>query len=270
MYKSRIKIPQYEALVGIGTPILILTLITLCFSLIALYSAIAHAEPAEYQVVQIDYPELIPPPPPPPPPAYKLVVDKSNFTMDIFRDGQWIDQRRVIIGKKGRETPTLTTQFSNIELNPIWDVPKSIADDMVRKFKHKKDPIAYIERNGYYFVSKNDGAHINPREIDWKTISGSGPYEFHIKQEAGHLNMLGPVMFVLEHNMGVQMHGTANPELFEKPVRKFSSGCIRVDGAGQLAAVLLDKSDDEFEQYRKKVGNKWIKLPVPVTVEVVD
>jgi murein L,D-transpeptidase YcbB/YkuD len=231
--------------------------------------AISEIARAEYTTTQIDYPELIPPPPPPPPPQYKLVIDKSEFVMDIYRDEQWIDQRRVIIGKPGRETPTLTTQFSNIELNPVWDVPKSIADDMVRKFKRKKNPIAYIENNGYYFIGP-DGKEFSPTEIDWQTISDVGPYEFKIKQVAGPLNVLGPVMFVLEHNMGVQMHGTSTPDLFEKPVRKFSSGCIRVDGAGQLAAVLLDKSDDEFEQYRKKVGNKWIKLPVPVTVEVVD
>lgn len=206
----------------------------------------------------------------PPPPQYEFVVNRSTFMMEIKRNGEVIDTRRVIVGKPGRATPLIETQFNNVELNPTWDVPKSLEDDMVRKFKGKEDPVGYIKRNGYYFVGPA-GDHIAPEEIDWKTISGKGPYEFKIKQKPSDLNMLGPVMFVLQGSGGVQMHGTANPELFENDTRRFSSGCIRVDGAGDVAAMLLDKTPDEFERYRNGIGSgKWIRLENPVKVKVVE
>lgn len=83
--------------------------------------------------------------------------------------------------------------------------------------------------------------------------------------------MLGNVMFVLENTGGVQMHGTASPNLFENETRAYSSGCIRVDGADDLAAMILDKTPDEFVAYRKKLGEgKWIKLPDPIPVTVIE
>lgn len=207
---------------------------------------------------------------PPPPPQYSIIVDRSDFTMDVFVDDEHIETRRVIVGRKGRETPLIDTEITHIELNPTWDVPKSIADDMVRKFKGKEDPIAYIKRNGYYFVGP-DGNHIAPEEIDWTTISDYGPYEFKLKQKPGDLNMLGNVMFVLKGTGGVQMHGTSSPYLFENETRAYSSGCIRVDGANDLAASILDKTPDEFASYRKKMGEgKWIKLPDPIPVTVIE
>jgi murein L,D-transpeptidase YcbB/YkuD len=201
-------------------------------------------------------------------PQYELIVNRNNYTMDVYVDDALVESRKVIVGKPGRETPTIEAEVSHIELNPVWDVPHSITDDMVRKFKQKG--VDYIVRNGYHLYDKADGSEIDPHSIDWKTISGNHPYEFIIKQDPGPLNMLGPVMFVLKGTGGVQMHGTANPELFEKETRRFSSGCIRVDGAAQLAAAMLDKSEDEFWKLSKKVGNKWIKLETPAKVKVID
>lgn len=203
-------------------------------------------------------------------PEFEVIVNRSTYMMDVVEDGAIIEKKRVIVGRKGRSTPLIETQFSHIELNPVWDVPKSLADDMVRKFKSKEKPLAYIKRNGYYFISSEDGTEIPASAIDWINISSQGPYDFKIKQKPGPLNMLGRVMFVLKDTRGVQMHGTANPELFEREVRRFSSGCIRVDKADDLAAMLLNKPADEYEKYLNQIGNKWIKLPTPVKVKVVE
>jgi murein L,D-transpeptidase YcbB/YkuD len=226
------------------------------------------ARSTEYLVMVNDYEHMRPPPPPPP--EYEFVVNRSTFMMDVYLDGELIESRRVIIGKPGRETPVMETEIKMVELNPTWDVPKSIASDMVRKFKSKKDPVAYIKRLGYYFVGK-DGKRIPPESIDWKTIANNGPYEFQIKQKPGHLNMLGEVMLVMENSNGIQMHGTSTPRLFDEQTRQFSSGCIRVDGVNELVAMLLEKELDEFHEYREDIGNgKWLRLPTPIKVKVVD
>lgn len=221
---------------------------------------------AEYGPIANDYQTTIVEPPKP---SYEIIVNRKSFMLDVIKDGEQIDARRVIVGRPGRNTPTLESEFIHMRINPTWNVPVSITDDMIRKFKGKPDPIAYIKRNKYYFVGK-DGNRIPPESFDWATISNTGPYDFQLKQEPGPLNMLGPVMFVLKDTGGIQMHGTANPELFDSEVRQFSSGCIRVDGAADLAANLLGKTPDEFEVFRKKVGSKWITLDQPVKVKVVD
>jgi murein L,D-transpeptidase YcbB/YkuD len=228
---------------------------------------IAQEVSAEYGPVENDY--HVDEQEQPPKPEYELIVNRNSFMMDVIKDGEQIDAKRVIVGRPGRTTPTLETEFVHMRINPTWNVPVSITDDMIRKFKGKPDPIAYIKRNKYYFVGK-DGNRIPPESFDWKTISDKGPYDFQLKQEPGPLNMLGPVMFVLKDTGGIQMHGTANPELFENDVRKFSSGCIRVDGAVEVAANLLGKTVDEFEIFRNEVGSKWITLDQPVKVKVID
>lgn len=203
-------------------------------------------------------------------PEYEFIVNRSTYTMDVFANGQLINTHRVIVGRPGRTTPVLETQVKSIELNPTWDVPKSLTDDMVRKFKSQENPLDYIRRMQYYFVDK-DGNEIPANAFDWSTMPNNGPYDFKIKQKPGPLNMLGQVMFVLEGTGGIQMHGTSTPNLFEHEQRRFSSGCIRVDGANDVAAMVLGKDLEEFHQYRTDLGSgKWIKLPVPIKVKVVE
>lgn len=55
----------------------------------------------------------------------------------------------------------------------------------------------------------------------------------------GPNNPMGEVKFLFPNEHFVYMHDTNRPELLQAPWRPWSAGCIRVDGARQLAAHLL-------------------------------
>lgn len=201
-------------------------------------------------------------------PQVEIIVNRSTYTTEVFIDDELLSTHRTIVGKKGRSTPILETEVISIEINPDWNVPESLTDDVVRKLKRKENPIAYIERNGYKFIINEK--EIDPTDIDWNLISSTGPYAFKIIQDAGKLNVLGNVMFVLKDTGGIQMHGTNTPALFDNDERRFSSGCIRVDNINVLAAFMANKTDDQFTSIVQSKKNTWIRPKYPIKIRVVE
>ena len=53
--------------------------------------------------------------------------------------------------------------------------------------------------------------------------------------------MLGVVKFRFPNKHDIYMHDTPQRELFEKQVRTFSHGCMRVHNPGRLAEILLEE-----------------------------
>ena len=62
---------------------------------------------------------------------------------------------------------------------------------------------------------------------------------FTFLQSAGPHNVLGVVKFMFPNKHDIYMHDTPQRELFERPVRTFSHGCIRVHNPGRLAELML-------------------------------
>lgn len=241
---------------------------------IQLGPTVVHTEmPSEQTYIKEDfteYPGYVELPPPPKPPEYVFIVDRSAQTMAIIKDDQPVSNHKVIVGKQGRSTPIMTTDFDLLSINPVWDVPDIVVPDLIAKFQRMRNPQPYIKRMGYYFVNQN-GEEISPDTIPWKDLTTENIW-FKIKQHPGDQNMLGEVLFALnaETSNDVRMHSTANPELFNKEDRRFSSGCIRVDGIGSIAADLLQKTRSEYAQLLASDQNQWFRLPYKVTVKIVD
>jgi murein L,D-transpeptidase YcbB/YkuD len=84
---------------------------------------------------------------------------------------------------------------------------------------------------------------IDPLSIDWSRLSRNYlPY--HLRQEPGPSNPLGRVKFMFPNKFGVYLHDTPSRGLFTRSVRTFSSGCIRLENAKQLALRLLEGDAD--------------------------
>ena len=50
-------------------------------------------------------------------------------TMDYYRDGQHVGQRKVVTGEPDKTTPQLQSPISRLVANPTWTVPESIYED---------------------------------------------------------------------------------------------------------------------------------------------
>lgn len=174
----------------------------------------------------------------------------------------------MIVGRAERETPTMKTQFSRIVINPYWEVPQSLLYKLIAIINSHRDPVAYIESKSFRVL--RDGEDVDPTTIDWATLPETGPYDFSIRQDPGPDNFIGRVLFVLEDTGEVQMHDTPDKELFDKPVREFSAGCIRVENPIDLAATLIDRPKEMLDLLIQDGDQITYELSKPISVEIVD
>lgn len=152
-------------------------------------------------------------------------------------------QMNVIVGRPSRKTPQLSSVVSQIEFNPAWIIPPGIM---------RKDILPKINRNPSFVTSNNmkvymDSKKIDPNSIDWNSVDpDSFPYK--IVQSPGQKNPMGKLKFYFPNRYYVYMHDTPDTALFNKPIRAFSSGCIRLANAKGLADYLL-KEDKGWTSY---------------------
>ena len=147
-----------------------------------------------------------------------LLVNVPSFTVDLVENGWSIAQHRIIVGKTSLPTPQFSATVTGVILNPWWNVPQSII----------RESVGRLVRN-HPARARAQGYVVTPR-------AGGG---IQVSQGPGPKNSLGQMKLVMPNPFAVYLHDTPSKTLFEKPVRTFSHGCIRVDKAFDLAALLL-------------------------------
>lgn len=160
-------------------------------------------------------------------PSYSLIF--NNGTDTLFAT-------RVIVGKDTDPTPVFQSAVTYLVFNPCWTVPNSIASDkMLKKLQADAD---YLQ-NHNMFICKN-GVEINPDSVDFSAYNQSN-FPFKIYQRTSDDNALGKVKFIFDNPYSIYLHDTPSKYLFNKDIRAFSHGCIRVQNALKLAEVLLSR-----------------------------
>ncbi|WP_158826771.1 L,D-transpeptidase family protein [Mucilaginibacter lacusdianchii] len=158
-------------------------------------------------------------------PSYTLSFCKPDTTY----------QFRVIVGKPATLTPTLQSAITHFTTAPEWKVPQKI---FVKELLPKalKDT-AYLETN-HFAVYNNKGVYVIPSKQNIASILRN-VNQYYARQSGGCDNALGLVVFRFPNTYDVYLHDTPQQQLFRKRDRAFSHGCVRVDQAGKLAALLL-------------------------------
>jgi murein L,D-transpeptidase YcbB/YkuD len=147
---------------------------------------------------------------------------------------------KVVIGRFYRKTPVFSADLTTLEFNPYWYIPPNIMrNDIFPKIRN--DPSFIINNNIWVF---EDGFRADPRLIDWQKVDeNSNSYKF--VQLPGINNPMGRVKFLFPNKYKVYMHDTPDKKLFESASPSFSSGCIRLSKAIELAKYLL-KNDKNW------------------------
>lgn len=128
------------------------------------------------------------------------------------RDGQPAVYRKVIVGEPENPTPHLAEPFSQLVVNPPWRVPQSIAEEEILP----KGP-GYMRANNMY-------------------VADNGM----VVQRAGPEAALGLVKFDMQNRHAIYLHDTPAKSLFGENQRYFSHGCVRVEGAVDLARQVAE------------------------------
>ena len=162
-----------------------------------------------------------------------VVVNIPATFAEAVEDDKVVRRYRVIVGKTEKPSPTLTSEITDVILNPTWTVPSSITKTEIAAHM-RKDP-AYLSRMHMDVLDAHDNP-IDPRSVDW---SGDHAPNITVRQQSGAWNALGAVKIDMPNSYSVYMHDTNQHSLFNDDYRFDSHGCSRVDNVRDLAAWLL-------------------------------
>ena len=89
-----------------------------------------------------------------------------------------------------------------------------------------------------------------------------------MRQDPGPENALGLVKFIFPNKHYVFLHDTPSKSLFEKDVRTFSSGCIRIENPIELAVLLLHDQDGWNRESIRSVIDQKVTRTVALQKQV--
>ena len=206
-----------------------------------------------------------------------LLVNKSEFYMEVIDDGKVVVREKVIIGKPRRPTPEFSNTIKYIVINPYWNVPANLArKDVVPKINRIRNKYgidqmyASIEKYGYRFFFGE--VELDPHTIDFSQYEWGDHLPFTIRQDPGDHNSLGLIKFVFPNQYNVYLHDTPTRGLFDREERRYSSGCVRLQNPANLAAYLMNKPRRDILDMidNPEYHAKWLKIPAPLPIHIVD
>lgn len=164
-----------------------------------------------------------------------VMVNIAGFRVYLVEDRHTVWTSRVVVGTQFHKTPLFRAPMQYVVLNPTWTVPPSIVANETLPLV-KRDP-SYLSSNHMELLDRS-GRVVDPAGVDFQRYSG-GDFPFVVRQEPGPWNALGRVKFIFPNDHFVFLHDTPSRNLFDREVRTFSHGCIRVENPLELATLLL-------------------------------
>jgi murein L,D-transpeptidase YcbB/YkuD len=166
---------------------------------------------------------------------------KANIAdneLKLAENEHTVHTARIIVGQPYQQTPVFSATMTQIEINPYWNVPRSIAvNEMLPTIR--RNP-GYLAANGYTLPTRSgdNTSAVNPHSVDWSMVE-RGNFPYFIRQFPGANNALGSLLFRLPNPHNVYLHDTPAKRVFDRGARFFSHGCMRVENPMKLALLLL-------------------------------
>jgi murein L,D-transpeptidase YcbB/YkuD len=205
-----------------------------------------------------------------------------EFVTRVVRRGEVIHSDRIVAGQPDWATPAFSADMKMIVFHPSWGVPDGIrrkelwprlrdssqGGGLLSLFTGTQSSRALLEQ--YKLQVTYQGRPIDPDQVDWSAVN-IGAYEF--RQPPGPTNPLGTLKFMFPNKHDVYMHDTPATErdLFAKPFRGLSHGCMRVADPLRLAVILLAQDKGWSEQQVRGMlngGTQEVKLTTRIPVHM--
>ena len=175
-----------------------------------------------------------------------IFVNVPAFKLEAYDSGQKVLEMKVIVGQEYQDkaTPVFADSMETVVFRPYWDVPPSIAAKEI------------FPKGGAYMAREN-----------MEVYSQHG--RTAVRQRPGPKNALGFVKFLFPNDFNIYLHDTPNHELFNKDIRAFSHGCIRLEKPTELAEWVLGWPADRVEEAMKDGPNsRGVRLPRKIPVYI--
>lgn len=207
----------------------------------------------------------------PRPPRF-VIVNIPSETLWAVDHGSIALEMPVIVGRIKRETPSFIANITGVRLNPNWTVPPTIKnEDIVPKLQENPD---YLTDKGMQLVTRVNGQTqvIDPRSVDWATVTARDLAQLHMVQTPGAHNPLGQMRVLMPNPYSVYLHDTNERGYFDRQSRALSSGCIRVKEPDKLAEFILAPdgwTEDKIADVIAKTKTRDIMLAQPIPVYIL-
>ena len=191
--------------------------------------------------------------------AFHVWQNTPEYTARVVKNGEVVHQMRVVVGKVGTQTPVFSARMQYVVFNPEWGVPDSIkVKEILPYLKPSQDDFFGALFGGGPFggadtrvlQKHNLRVSLNGKPVDAASVNWSQAdiRRYTFIQPAGGTNVLGVVKFRFPNKHDVYMHDTPQRDLFNREVRAFSHGCVRVQNPREFAQVLLGWDSDKVDE----------------------
>lgn len=202
-------------------------------------------------------------------------VNLADYSLAVMRGTETLQSMRVVVGAPFARSPVFSGQMRYIDLNPYWYVPPKIAKEEILP-KLKKNP-NYLTKGHYTLLSdwSDQAVPVDPATINWAQVTPRG-FHWRVRQEPGNENSLGRIKFMFPNKYDVYLHDTPSKRLFDRALRSFSHGCIRVQDPPALALTVLALTNTPGwpeDKLRAAIGgddlkHQTVRLKTPLAVEI--
>ena len=177
-----------------------------------------------------------------------IFVNVPAFRLQAYDSGQKVLEMKVIVGQEyeGKKTPVFADSMESVVFRPYWLVTPDI---------QRKEIAPKVAANPGYLAANN---------MEYYKDGGAT----RIRQRPGGKNSLGLVKFLFPNDFNIYLHDTPNHELFDKDVRAFSHGCIRVQKPDELAQYVLGWPLEKVQEYEQGQDNRSVRLPKKLPVYI--
>lgn len=161
-----------------------------------------------------------------------------EFTFKVYEHDSILINNRTVVGTFHTQTPEIDSKLNYFIVNPEWYVPYSITTgELIPKMK--KDP-TYLTRNNYAISSSG----VTITDIDWENANPA-TFKYKIKQKSGGSNALGRVKFIFDNKHSVYFHDTPSKSFFNKEIRSYSHGCVRLQDPFDVAEYVVSREQKD-------------------------
>lgn len=200
--------------------------------------------------------------------ARHVWVNLADFHVRLVDEDVITFETRSVIGSGApdRQSPEFSDEMEYLVLNPSWHVPRSIVvGEYLPQLQRNPAAVSHIR------VIDRRGRVVDRNSTDFSQFSArSFPYSMVEPPSVG--NALGVVKFIFPNPWNIYLHDTPSRSLFQRDLRTFSHGCIRLQDPRDLAyALLAAQSDDPeglFNSILRTGAETRVNLDVPVPVHL--
>ncbi|MCL3882447.1 L,D-transpeptidase family protein [Marivita sp. GX14005] len=197
-----------------------------------------------------------------------VLVNITDFSARLYDEGKLTFETRSVVGHQDqdRQTPEFSDEMTHMVINPSWYVPRSIVvGEYLPKLRRNPRAVGHIEitdRRGRV-VSRN------------RSFAGytAKTFPFSMRQKPGPRNALGTVKFMFPNKYNIYLHDTPSKSLFDRTVRAFSHGCVRLSDPHDFAYTLLARQTadpaGEFNRILRTGRETRVNLDTPVPVHLI-